>query len=88
MCKSTLHTIYKELKNEIAVSSFEDKRYVIPGKVQTLAWGQKLISETDKTNKSFDLFITIRIDMMDTDEGITENDEDFCIENLDFSLFD
>lgn len=37
--KSNLHTIYTELKNKVALSSNDDKRFIIPGDVRTLAWG-------------------------------------------------
>lgn len=37
--KSHLHTIYTELRNKIALSAADDKRYVIPGSTKTLAWG-------------------------------------------------
>lgn len=37
--RSHLHTMYTELRNKIALSCFDDKRYVIPGSTKTLAWG-------------------------------------------------
>ncbi|CAH1099545.1 unnamed protein product [Psylliodes chrysocephalus] len=39
---SSLHTIYTELKNKVALSAKDDKRYVIPHDVNTLAWGHLL----------------------------------------------
>lgn len=37
--KSHLHTIYTELRNKIAISANDDKRYVIRGSPLTLSWG-------------------------------------------------
>ncbi|XP_050505444.1 uncharacterized protein LOC126883817 [Diabrotica virgifera virgifera] len=37
--KSHLHEMYTELKNKVALTSHDDKRYVIPGAINTLAWG-------------------------------------------------
>lgn len=37
--RSHLHTMYTELRNKIALSCFDDKRYVIPRSTKTLAWG-------------------------------------------------
>lgn len=35
--KSNLNTIYKELKNKVALSAFLDRRYFIQGDLQTFA---------------------------------------------------
>ncbi|XP_072400401.1 uncharacterized protein [Diabrotica undecimpunctata] len=37
--KSHLHEMYTEIKNKVALISHDDKRYVIPGTINTLAWG-------------------------------------------------
>ncbi|CAH1107474.1 unnamed protein product [Psylliodes chrysocephalus] len=39
---SSLHTIYTELRNKVALSANDDKRYIIPHDVNTLAWGHLL----------------------------------------------
>ncbi|KAB0792615.1 hypothetical protein PPYR_11269 [Photinus pyralis] len=39
--KSTLHDIYTELVNKIGLSSYDDKRFVIPNTCDTLAWGHR-----------------------------------------------
>ncbi|CAH1104394.1 unnamed protein product [Psylliodes chrysocephalus] len=41
---SDMHTIYTELRNKVALSAKDDKRYVIPGDVKTLAWGHLLLN--------------------------------------------
>ncbi|XP_071052135.1 uncharacterized protein [Onthophagus taurus] len=41
--KSEFHTMYTELKNKIALSSCDDKRYILPNGCNTLAWGHWLI---------------------------------------------
>ena len=41
--KSILHEMYTQLKNKVALSPKDDKRYIIPGYFRTLAWGHKHI---------------------------------------------
>lgn len=41
---SSFHTIYTELKNKVALSAQDDKRFVIRGDVKTLAWGHFVIT--------------------------------------------
>ena len=42
--KSDFHTMYTELRNKIALSSSDDKRYILPDGCNTLAWGHKSIN--------------------------------------------
>jgi hypothetical protein len=42
--KSELHDVYTEIKNKVALSHSDDKRYIIPGSVKTLPWGHSDIS--------------------------------------------
>jgi hypothetical protein len=37
--RSHLHNMYTEYKNKVALTSFDDKRYIIPHSTRTLAWG-------------------------------------------------
>ncbi|XP_064214277.1 uncharacterized protein LOC135266857 isoform X1 [Tribolium castaneum] len=37
--KSYLHNMYTELRNKIALSNFDDKRYILGNSIDTLAWG-------------------------------------------------
>ncbi|KAK9693460.1 hypothetical protein QE152_g34168 [Popillia japonica] len=37
--RSELHTMYTELRNKVALSPKDDKRYILPDKFHTLAWG-------------------------------------------------
>jgi hypothetical protein len=39
--RSRLHTMYTELMNKVALSSSDDKRYLIPDSTKTLAWGHQ-----------------------------------------------
>lgn len=39
--RSRLHTVYTEMRNKIALTSRDDKRYLIPNSTNTLAWGHK-----------------------------------------------
>lgn len=43
--RSRLHTMYTELMNKVALSSNDDKRYLIPHTTKTLAWGHCDIPE-------------------------------------------
>uniref|UniRef100_A0A6P7GNY9 Uncharacterized protein LOC114340369 n=1 Tax=Diabrotica virgifera virgifera TaxID=50390 RepID=A0A6P7GNY9_DIAVI len=45
--RSDMHTVYTELKNKVSLTSRDDKRYIIPGDVSTLAWGHLLINQHD-----------------------------------------
>ncbi|KAK4886036.1 hypothetical protein RN001_002307 [Aquatica leii] len=46
--RSHLHTMYTELKNKIALSARDDKRYVLKDGHHTLAWGNKMIEQLYK----------------------------------------
>ncbi|KAJ8913103.1 hypothetical protein NQ315_006605 [Exocentrus adspersus] len=48
---TTLHDIYTEIKNKVALSYKDDKRYIIPNTTKTLAWGHSDIQfyETSPT---------------------------------------
>ncbi|CAH1109717.1 unnamed protein product [Psylliodes chrysocephalus] len=52
---SSLHTIYTELRNKVALSAKDDKRYVIPHDVNTLAWGHLLTTPKAMTGTLDDL---------------------------------
>lgn len=41
--KSIKHNLYTQLVNKLALSSYDDKRFVIPKSFNTLAWGNKEI---------------------------------------------
>ena len=43
--RSNMHDVYTDLKNKIALSHRDDKRFVIPSSVRTLAWGHKDIEK-------------------------------------------
>lgn len=55
--RSDYHTMYTELKNKVALSYKDDKRYILPDNVSTLAWGHYRIEEIvreDNLNKFFE----------------------------------
>lgn len=78
---SHLHTIYTELKNKVALSAQDDKRYVIPGSTKTLAWGhysiRNLHSNTDHNTPEDNLTLLLRL----ADEIIEQENHD-----IDFDL--
>ncbi|KAJ8980524.1 hypothetical protein NQ317_008321 [Molorchus minor] len=85
--KSDLHTIHTELKNKVALSSADDKRYVIPGDVYTLAWGHRLIPEDFSDNK-LDTLLKYA-DMEESKAGWNRGDLDkFDWDNFDLDLLD
>lgn len=43
--RSELHTMYTELRNKVALSCKDDKRYILADKFNTLAWGHYKIQE-------------------------------------------
>jgi len=43
--KSIKHNLYTQLINKLALSNFDDKRFVIPHSNETLAWGNKNIDK-------------------------------------------
>lgn len=47
--KSILHDIYTQLKNKVALSPKDDKRYIIPGLFRTLARGHRDIKDLEES---------------------------------------
>lgn len=67
---STLHTIYTELKNKVALSSADDKRYIIPGGINTLAWGHYQIAPYDEcAERNLDVFLQLAQDIFEEDKA-------------------
>lgn len=58
MFRSHLHNMYTEMRNKVALSSTDDKRYLIPGTTKTLAWGHRDISITDH-DENLDLLVEL-----------------------------
>ena len=48
--RSTLHDMYTMLINKLALTSRDDKRFVLEDKINTLAWGHYKISDKDAEN--------------------------------------
>ncbi|KAJ8962880.1 hypothetical protein NQ318_001288 [Aromia moschata] len=74
--RSHLHTMFTEMKNKVALSSFDDKRYVIPGLSKTFAWGHKaILSDSAKKNDLDDLvtFATELCDFIPPESSDREN---------------
>lgn len=57
--RSELHTMYTELKNKVALSSKDDKRYILPDKCNTLAWGHYKINEIVRAENLENLVLEI-----------------------------
>lgn len=48
--KSYLHNMYTELRNKVALSTQDDKRYIVNNSVNTLAWGHVNIEINQNLN--------------------------------------
>lgn len=55
--KSRLHTMYSEMVNKVALSSYDDKRYLLPGTTKTLAWGHRDISPDNESVHKINLLV-------------------------------
>ena len=44
---SRLHVMYVEMKNKVALSHFDNKRYITRNNIDTLAWGNRKIKELE-----------------------------------------
>ncbi|KAJ8954711.1 hypothetical protein NQ318_011404 [Aromia moschata] len=64
---SNLHTIYTELKNKVALSSADNKRFLIPGSENTLAWGHFGITPVNSTDEDLDILVKIAQNLLDND---------------------
>ena len=49
--RSRLHNIHTEKETKIALSSNDDKRYLIPGSTDTLPWGHYAIPTEEEVNE-------------------------------------
>lgn len=78
--RSHLHTMYTELKNKVALTSHDDKRYVIPGAVKTLAWGHKEISSKSNPERLLEKLLKIADELVDPEPDDSYN---FYLENFD-----
>ncbi|CAH1107138.1 unnamed protein product [Psylliodes chrysocephalus] len=70
---SSLHTIYTELRNKVALSAKDDKRYVIPHDVNTLAWGHLLTNPKAMTGTLDDLIQAME-EVSDLDNYVNDFD--------------
>lgn len=62
--RSTKHNMYTELKNKVALSAKDDKRFVIPGTSKTLAWGHEHIWLYDPTPEPLDNLVAMLGDVV------------------------
>jgi hypothetical protein len=65
--KSELHKMYTQIKNKVALSSFDDKRHVLNNGVNTLAWGHVAIAN-DPSTHNLDGFLEIAQEMLGSDD--------------------
>uniref|UniRef100_V5GNI6 DNA-directed DNA polymerase n=1 Tax=Anoplophora glabripennis TaxID=217634 RepID=V5GNI6_ANOGL len=57
--RSELHNIYTEIKNKVALSYFDDKRFIIPNTTRSLPWGHNDIQYyLTEAEKNFEWFVT------------------------------
>ncbi|XP_072377324.1 uncharacterized protein [Diabrotica undecimpunctata] len=66
--RSEMHTVYTELRNKVSLTFRDDKRYVIPGDVSTLAWGHLLISQHEGNVDNLLFFANEMIDTPTLDD--------------------
>lgn len=87
--RSTLHEIYTELINKIALTSRDDKRFILPDGCNTLAWGhsqidqyfpEQLENQENTINKNLDNLVQIAQEMV-SEPICNQNDE--VQQNLD-----
>lgn len=72
---SEMHTVYTELRNKVALSAKDDKRFIIPNDVSTLAWGHILI-KSGAGHGSLDDLIEAANDLLDKDDPEIDVDYD------------
>lgn len=70
--KSTLHIVYRERKNKVALSSADDTRFTIFSKPNTLAWEHHPVPSIDPSDGFLDQLIKIGIEMSD-DDGTSDS---------------
>lgn len=71
---SRLHNMYTQLKNKVALSPKDDKRFVIPGKTTTLAWGHKdiILYHTPREN-NLNNFVRLLQEIAQADDDLVDN---------------
>lgn len=53
--KSNLHNMYTQMKNKVALSAKDDKRYILSGSSKTLAWGHYIIYNSNNLDNLLNL---------------------------------
>ncbi|XP_071055512.1 uncharacterized protein [Onthophagus taurus] len=61
--RSSYHTMYTELKNKVALSAHDDKRYVMEDGCHTLAWGNYLIEDLRREDLLDNLLELLNVNM-------------------------
>lgn len=80
--KSTIHNMYTEVKNKIALSHHDDKRFIIPNSTKTLPWGHSDI-EFYNTDPEINVQLCLNsINNINADEGFEEKEIDNFRNNL------
>ena len=56
--RSDHHKIFTNYMRKVALSHFDDKRFLIPNSTKTLAWGHKNIHDISETTESSTEMVT------------------------------
>lgn len=79
--KSNLHNVYTQIKNKVALSPKDEKRFIMPGSSNTLAWGHYKIDENSDKNLSnlVDVLTYFNDESFDTVNEFTERIQQYNI---------
>ncbi|XP_072389467.1 uncharacterized protein [Diabrotica undecimpunctata] len=84
--KSHLHEMYTELKNKVALTSHDDKRYVIPGTINTLAWGHYKIDTFIPNQQQKNLDYLIQQAKLLLPEAENDGGDEFYVDSFEMDF--
>ncbi|XP_072400352.1 uncharacterized protein [Diabrotica undecimpunctata] len=84
--KSHLHEMYTELKNKVALTSHDDKRYVIPGTINTLAWGHYKIDTFIPNQQQQNLDYLIQQAKLLLPEAKNDGGDEFYVDSFEMDF--
>lgn len=79
---SKYHELYTEIKNKVALSGGDDKRFLIPGTTKTLAWGHRDIFLYSEPENDEDANVLLKI-LQDLKKTIVEDEGQFLVTELE-----
>ncbi|XP_072389463.1 uncharacterized protein [Diabrotica undecimpunctata] len=84
--KLHLHEMYTELKNKVALTSHDDKRYVIPGTINTLAWGHYKIDTFIPNQQQKNLDYLIQQAKLLLPEAENDGGDEFYVDSFEMDF--